>query len=64
MTEKPDVICDARAHACHCGLASLHKGYHECANEFCGGAWSGNIDGNDFVVIRWPRERLILSEDK
>lgn len=55
------VICDARAHACHCGLAPLHESFHECADENCGGAWTGDIDGDDFVVVIWPS--LIQKEE-
>lgn len=49
-------FCQATAAMCKCRLKEGHEGPHECDNEDrCDGSWIGDIDGDDFKVIRFPK---------
>lgn len=52
--EIPDVICGATAEYCHCILPPGHDGPHGCDPDRCGGAWTGDIDGDDFTIVSLP----------
>lgn len=51
-------ICDARAASCRCFKDAEHDKHgdhlHECDPDRCTGAWTGDYDGGDFMVIRLP----------
>lgn len=48
------VTCGATAHNCVCTKpAALFHQVHTC-DPGCGGSWTGDIDGDDFVVVTYP----------
>jgi hypothetical protein len=49
-----DVICGAVAASCTCALPVDHDGPHECNPSLCTGSWSGDMDMDDFEVVRLP----------
>lgn len=59
-----EVICGVKAAACVCGLEPDHaEEVHTCANELCGGQWTGSWDGvsedGDFTPVRLPMEATL-----
>jgi hypothetical protein len=55
-----ELVCDARAAACRCGLPPNHDGPHECSGAFCEGSWSGTFGGDDFQIVRYPINPSLL----